>query len=976
MTVDHPLHSLLAGFRASEPVGKQGRSFERLMAWWLCNDPEFKARFARVERPVRDIGVDLVAHPHDGGKPTAVQCKQHRKEIPKSEINSFLSAAATHEFASSLLIHTGTGFSTNAEVTITGQKVPCSVVTLARLLRSDVKWPDSIDELDAGATLAARSPRPHQQEALDQIRATFQSGRARTWIDMACGSGKTLVGTLTADEFADDLAVVFLATIPALHETVRAWRRDSPRPFAELRVCSQLEASDRALLSFEEVQPEVTTSAAEIAAFLRSTGRRVVFCTYASAPRVARAALAADVSFDLVVADDVHRLSSRRLSEEAKSVLDCEWLPASRRLFMTATPRSFDPQTVRAAERRGAPLVNMRDFGGGDFGNRTYRLSHREAVERKAVLPFEVHVVKITTAEVERVVASRRMIAGASHDEAVLASLATTQIAVVKAAHELQLRRIVAFHAHVAESKIFASQFEATAGLVRGITSPPAARHVARDDNRRRRTIQWFETSENPCLLSNVKLLAEGIDSPNIDAIIWNDPRPPANRLVQAVGRALRPAAGKTKAVVIVPLVVGQDGNVARAREFSDFRSTLQILEALRTIDPQFTISRESLRFYAAKRGQSRPERYMPDEESIVAPLEVTDAFADAVEPLLMPSRAPVLTLVRPTPAAPRPASKKRASQRHRPVRAGTEPQPKHSLKARRVDRTFADGLERLEDLSGDRLLFEFDDFEWLRLLKRLVRRRKLRGDQLQRVASHLSFLSSGLGRRSCELRAVLGWNAERDVPAQLAAWMRSGPSTSHARALQAVAVDLRWPIDDIVADLHSMLTHPGIDPVSRARLCLQPLLAATGGIGRDEDPSSRLAGVIAALEHPWDAEPRQAPDGWRPDAATDAARAEWQTYHGGWEAAEPWRAQARLISCLDIRNYEREIAAEVSRQARLPRDRRWDSTGWIVFIDELARNGGGRAGATRAASLLPYYARVHRVRRLLSAPAPVLAAA
>jgi superfamily II DNA or RNA helicase len=976
MTVDHPLLRLLAGFRASEGAGRQGRSFERLMAWWLVNDPEFKARFARVERPLRDIGIDLLAFPHDGGKPTAVQCKHHGREIPKSEINSFLSAAATDAYAGSLLIHTGTGFSRNAEETIASQKVPCSVVTLTRLLRSDVEWPGSVNRLDAGVPLAARAPRAHQQEAVDSIRSTFRSGRGRTWIDMACGSGKTLVGTLVADEFADEFAVVFLATIPGVHETVRAWRRDAQRPFAELRVCSQKEAGDRELLSFEEVQAEVTTSSSQIATFLRGSGRRVVFCTYASAPRVARAALDVGVTFDLVVADDVHRLSSRRLSDEARSVLDDACLPARKRLFMTATPRSIEPQTVRAAKRRNAPLVDMRDHGGGDFGNRTYRLSHREAVEREAVLPFEVHVVKITTTEVERIVASRRMVAGASHDEAVLASLATTQVAVVKAARDLQLRRIVAFHAHVADSKIFASQFDATARLVRGIASAPAARHVARDDRRRRRTIQWFETSEGPCLLSNVKLLAEGIDSPDIDAIIWNDPRPPANRLVQAVGRALRPAAGKTKAVVIVPMVVGPDGNVARAREFSDFRSTVQILAALRTIDPQFTISRESFRFYAAKHAQSSVGRYVPDEESIVAPLEVTDAFADAIEPLLMPSRAPTLTLVRPSRRAQRPTPRTRASQRHRPVRAGATSRSKHSVDIPYFDRMFADGLERLEDLSGDQLLFEFNDHGWLRLLKHLVRKRRLHQDQLQRVASHLSFLSSGLGQRSCELRAVLAWNSERDVPTQLAAWIRARPSASHAHALHAIAYDLRWPVSDIVSDLHSMLTHPGIDPVSQARLSLQPLLVATEGIGRDEDPSSRLAGVLAALQHPWDAAPRHGNDGWRPDAPTDAGRADWQTYAAGWEAAEPWRAQARLISRLDLRTYKTQIAAEVARQASLPRGRRWDCTAWIVYIDDLARTAGGTGGARRSASMLPYKARVHRARHLLSTPAPALAAA
>jgi hypothetical protein len=178
------------------------------------------------------------------------------------------------------------------------------------------------------------------------------------------------------------------------------------------------------------------------------------------------------------------------------------------------------------------------------------------------------------------------------------------------------------------------------------------------------------------------------------------------------------------------------------------------------------------------------------------------------------------------------------------------------------------------------------------------------------------------------------------------------------------------------VFQLHAMLTHPGIDPVSQARLSLQPLLVATDGIGRDEDPSSRVAGVMAALEHPWDAAPRQTPAGWRPDAATDAARADWKTYEAGWEAAQPWQAQARVISRLDLRAYEHDIQWAVGREARRPRDRRWDYTAWVVYINELARTQGDRSKASRTATLLPYDVRARRTRRLLAAPAPVLAAA
>jgi predicted helicase len=265
------------------------------MRWWVVNDPEFALRYRTAHKPIKDVGVDICAVPRDGGKPTAVQCKQYVGEIPKSEIDSFLSAAATDEYADSLLIHTGSGFSTNAAATMAAQRSPCVVVDLDRLLQSDVVWPVSIDALDTGAKKPPHDPQEHQLAALARIRSEFlSSGRTRTWVNMACGSGKTLVATLAADEFAPELAVIFSAETVALHEAVRAWTRDARLSFAALRICSKQDAttSNDSNLPHENR----TTSGHEIAAFLGRRGRRVVFCTYRSATLLAEAAAAAGVT--------------------------------------------------------------------------------------------------------------------------------------------------------------------------------------------------------------------------------------------------------------------------------------------------------------------------------------------------------------------------------------------------------------------------------------------------------------------------------------------------------------------------------------------------------------------------------------------------------------------------------------------------------------------------------------------------------
>ncbi|MFE4255366.1 helicase-related protein [Streptomyces sp. NPDC056910] len=59
----------------------------------------------------------------------------------------------------------------------------------------------------------------------------------------------------------------------------------------------------------------------------------------------------------------------------------------------------------------------------------------------------------------------------------------------------------------------------------------------------------------SPAVLSNARVLGEGIDVPAIDAVVFVDPKNSPVDTVQAVGRALRqqPGAGK-RATLVVPV--------------------------------------------------------------------------------------------------------------------------------------------------------------------------------------------------------------------------------------------------------------------------------------------------------------------------------------------------------------------------------------------------------------------------------------
>ena len=89
----------------SDPL-RRGKQFEKITKWWLQNDPIHSRDVKKVwlwdewpDRPGRDIGVDLVAEMRDGSL-CAIQskCFDMGRDIPKSELDSFVSAASTRTF--------------------------------------------------------------------------------------------------------------------------------------------------------------------------------------------------------------------------------------------------------------------------------------------------------------------------------------------------------------------------------------------------------------------------------------------------------------------------------------------------------------------------------------------------------------------------------------------------------------------------------------------------------------------------------------------------------------------------------------------------------------------------------------------------------------------------------------------------------------------------------------------------------------
>ncbi|MFF7249870.1 Helicase associated domain protein [Embleya sp. NPDC008237] len=195
--------------------------------------------------------------------------------------------------------------------------------------------------------------RPHQRDALaaivrelenpdtDAAGSARYSGRRATAV-MACGTGKTWVAAATAATLAaHDRVLVLVPTLDLLVQTVRAWRRAGRVGGTQVAVCSL--GGDAAL---GDARVRATTSAPQLALWAAGDGALTVYATYQSLGTILDAHTGVYglrlKPWRLVCIDEGHRTSGS-LAKEWGAVHDDRRLPTQGRLYLTATPRVWEP---------------------------------------------------------------------------------------------------------------------------------------------------------------------------------------------------------------------------------------------------------------------------------------------------------------------------------------------------------------------------------------------------------------------------------------------------------------------------------------------------------------------------------------------------------------------------------------------------------------------------------------------------------
>jgi superfamily II DNA or RNA helicase len=421
--------------------------------------------------------------------------------------------------------------------------------------------------------------------------------------------------------------LVLLPSLALLRQTLHEWLRETRLPsLAYLCVCSDptvKEGIDALTTQQSDLDFQVSTDTASVRRFLNApfAGVKMIFSTYQSAS-VVGAAMPPGEAFDFAVFDEAHKTAGRE-GRNFAFALDDKNLSIRKRLFVTATPRHYNPHD---RDREGEAKLLFSMDNPAVYGPQAYRLTFAEAARRGIICGYKVIISVITSEMVTNELLSHGEVL--VNGDAVRARQVANQIALHDAIEKYGVKKVFTFHRDVKSAQSFVSaglegvgthlngdgravlprrpDQNELAAPQRGPTDDFQTFHVngSMPTARRERELRDFRAAAR-AIVSNARCLTEGVDVPAVDMVAFLSPRRSRVDIVQATGRAMRRSPGKTTGYVLVPLYVeltaGETVEAAVNRAQFD-----EVWDVLHSIQEQDDVLADLIRYVGEQKGQGK----------------------------------------------------------------------------------------------------------------------------------------------------------------------------------------------------------------------------------------------------------------------------------------------------------------------------------------------------------------------------------
>ena len=594
-------------------------------ALWPSNTAQLET-ITKLGLTENDFGVDGIYQSHlNHYSAYQVKFRSGRKALTWRELSTFIGLADSPRIRSRVLI-------TNSDdiPNLLNERQGFFCIRGSDLDRLSV---EDFKKLEAWLSASAykvekKKPLPHQQEALSNIVPALQIN-SRVSAIMACGTGKTLVALWVAEQLCAKQVIVLLPSLALLRQTLHEWLKETNLiDLTYLCVCSDAtvdEGSDAYITRQSELDFEVNTRIDNVREFLDApfSGVKVIFSTYQSA-RVIGFALKPDEFFDLGIFDEAHRTAGRE-GRNYGFALEDRNLPIKKRLFVTATPRHYNPHK-RDPDGEAQLVFSMENPE--VYGEQVYRLAFGEAARKQIICNYKVVISVVTSKMVTDELLSKGEVL--VNGDVIRARQVANQIALRDAVEQYGVKKIFTFHKTVKSAASFVAK--GNEGI--NVHLPDFETYHVNGEmptSRREHLMRDFRNAKN-AVMTNARCLTEGVDVPAVDMVAFLSPRRSRVDIVQATGRAMRRSDGKELGYVLVPLYLKQalGESIEDAVKRTEFDEIWDILQSLQEQDE---VLADIISSYGEQKGQGKGfnDKGYADRIEFLGPLLHLDELKAAV---------------------------------------------------------------------------------------------------------------------------------------------------------------------------------------------------------------------------------------------------------------------------------------------------------------------------------------------------------
>ena len=605
--------SKLSGFNKKQ----KGDAFENLVKYYLKVKPQYKDLYDEVwisnEVPQKvlkhlnlkqqDLGFDIIARSNN--EYHAFQCKYHSdksKSVTYKELSTFIALyESKSKITQGYVCSSANGFSKNIG------KVSSKPI---QYILADT-WQNDIDNLigniknylDKKKYLPTPfKPRPHQKKAITNSKKHFlKENNNRGKLIFPCGAGKSLTGFWFTQELKSKNTLIAVPSLSLIKQTLDVYLREivaNNKKVKWLCICSDegIGRNDDIVFKTENLGVPCQTDPDYIEKWLKENKnkQKIIFTTYQSGRIIAEVSKKLKLKFDVGIFDEAHKTvgSSKKLFSH---LLFEKNISIDKRIFMTATERFY------AGSKDDILSMDDDDIYGDTFS----LMSFKEAIELDLLTDYKVVTIDVKKSEISDFIKENKLVQLNSKwkKESEARSLAS-MLALRKAMKRFSIKNAVSFHSSIDKAKRNKDlqDYITETYNYRSIETFTVSGKIP--TTKRNDIVQEFARSDK-ALITNARCLTEGVDVPNIDCIVFADPRRSKVDIVQALGRALRKKEGKDWGYVILPVVYDEKTNEIDNDNFNEILSIVRGLAANDERIVDYFKDKESERLEKSKKGEN-----------------------------------------------------------------------------------------------------------------------------------------------------------------------------------------------------------------------------------------------------------------------------------------------------------------------------------------------------------------------------------